>query len=443
MKPRTKLHHRVAELSSRLLRIDQNQKQWAFKECLPHKGYANKSSAFCLDCGETFSLELIKRKKAVCPHCKTKLTIEFTRKTTSEQTNYFAIVEVFGEFQVVRNFELNAHYKKGIPVKHYLHEILQYWIQPDSKTTMFGKLHTVTGYCDSWGGNWEIREENRRSWYGSKYDVYPRHYHPKSEFKKEYSKIGINHNLSGLTVLEAIKIIPNNPKAETLIKEKQFSLLGKMSGELGRVTNYWPSIKICLRNNYKVKDASIWMDYLDLLRYFNKDLHNAKYVCPKNLKLEHDRWMKKKREIIRLQEIERERLKIEKRQQNLEKAIVEYVERNKKFFDLEFTKGNITINVLQSVEEFKEEGDELKHCVYTNEYYLKEQSLILSAKVNGKRAETLEILLPDIKIAQSRGLNNKSTKHHEKIVDLVNKNLEKIRKIVIQSRPRGRKKSAA
>ena len=114
-----------------------------------------------------------------------------------------------------------------------------------------------------------------------------------------------------------------------------------------------------------------------------------------------------------------------------------------KFFDLEFKKGNISITVLKSIDEFKEEGDELKHCVYTNEYYLKEKSLILSAKVDGHRAETIELKLPELKIEQSRGLKNQPTKHHDTIIKLVESNLEKIRKIVIKTRPGGKEKSAA
>jgi len=442
MKPRTKLHFQVVDLSDELYAISKEQKQWAFTHCLPHKGYANKSRAFCLDCGETFSLELIKRKQATCPHCQTKLTIEETRKTTNEHTNYFAITEVVNEFQVVRNFELKARYKKGNEADWFVHEILQYWIQPNGKTTMFGKSHNTQSFCDSWGGYMEIREGGR-GYNGHKYDVYARKYHPDSEIKKEYSRYGISTSLSGITFLEAIKLLPNSPKAETILKEKEYSLLNQCTTSNYNINRYWNSIKICFRNKYKIKDASMWFDYLELLQYFKKDLRNAVYVCPKNLKKEHDRWMNKKREILRLQAIEDEKLRVIKRQQKLEKAIVDYVERWKNFFDLEFKKGNISISVLKSIDEFKEEGDELKHCVYTNEYYLKEKSLILSAKVDGKRAETIELKLPDLKIAQARGLKNESTEHHDQIIDLVNKNLEKIRKIVIKTKPRSKKKLVA
>lgn len=443
MKARTKLQHQVTELSQSLPRISLRQQQWAHKECLPHIGYANKTSAFCLDCGETFSLDKIKRNRATCPHCNTKITIEHTKKRTNERTNYFAITHVVDDFQVVENFELIAYYKKGNPVKHFIHAILEDWILPNGKVTKIGNLHTTTGYCDSWGGNWEIRDNGSAYWNNSKYNVYARRYHPNSVFKIDYKKYGIDHNLSGMNVIEAIKIIPNSPKAETLLKAKQYGLLGYYETHSGLISRYWSSIKICLRNKYKVIDASMWLDYLELLRYFNKDLNNCMYACPNNLKKEHDRLMNKKREILRLEEQKRAREATIKRQQKLETAVVQYIEHFKKFFDLEFTKGNISIKVLQSVDEFREEGDELKHCVFTNEYYLKEKSLILSARVDGIRAETIEISLEKMKIEQSRGLRNQATNHHDKIVELVKKNLEQIKKIANNNGPRSAKKQAA
>jgi DNA-directed RNA polymerase subunit RPC12/RpoP len=428
MKPRTKLHREVVDLASALRPITQSQKEWAYKECLPHKGYANKSGVFCLDCGETFSLDLVKRKKAVCPHCKTKVIVELSQKRTYNCVNYFAITQVFGDFQVVRNYEISARYHKGFRATYILEEILQNWIQPNNKITLFGLSHTTQGYCDSWGGQMEIREFSKNYYNQSKYDVYPRKYHPDSRFKPEYKKIGIDHNLSGLTVHEAIKMIPNNPKLETLIKAKQYSLLTK--GESYQINSFWPTIKICLRNKFIVKDVSIWMDYLELLKYFKKDLRNSKFVCPKNLSLEHDKLIKKKRAILAIEEQERDRLRVIERQKRLEVEIVQYIEHNKKFFDLEFKKGNISIKLLQSIDEFKAEGDELKHCVFTNEYYRRQDSLIFSARVNGKRAETVEVKIDKMKISQSRGISNQPSKYNNEIVDLMTKNLSKIRAIL-------------
>ena len=55
--------------------------------------------------------------------------------------------------------------------------------------------------------------------------------------------------------------------------------------------------------------------------------------------------------------------------------------------------GEICIKVLDSVEAIRQEGEAMHHCVFTNEYYLKADSLILSATIDGKRIETIEVSL--------------------------------------------------
>ena len=440
MKPRTKLQFRVAGLSDRIPKITNQQKQYAFNNYLEHRGFATKSKVLCLDCGESFPINLISKNKATCPNCNTRITVKKSRCTTDEQNNYFAITTIVEDFQVVRNFEIKAKYKKGRKADLFLHEILQYWILPNGKNTLFGKSHRLSWCMDSWGGGMEIRQESK-GFYGDRYDIYARFYHPDSVFKTEYLKYGINHNLRGFSFLEAINNLPNYPRFETLLKAKKTNFLNMDYRH--KIDMFWSSLKIMIKNEYKVNDASMYFDYLDLLRYFRKDLHNSKYVCPKNLKKAHDYLMKKKREIIRQQELQRERERIIERKQNLERAVMEYVQRNQKFFDLEFKEKEISITVLQSVQDFLEEGDELNHCVYTNEYYSKEDSLILSARVNGVRTETIEIKLPSLKIEQSRGYGNKPSKYNKKILVLVRKNLEKIREIVIKTRPKSKLKSAA
>ncbi len=59
----------------------------------------------------------------------------------------------------------------------------------------------------------------------SKYYVYPFKYHPASQIKPQYKKYGITKKLQGLTIPEAIKMLPETPKAETLLKARQFNLL--------------------------------------------------------------------------------------------------------------------------------------------------------------------------------------------------------------------------
>jgi hypothetical protein len=86
------------------------------------------------------------------------------------------------------------------------------------------------------------------------------------------------------------------------------------------------------------------------------------------------------------------------------------------------------VRVLESVEEIMQEGDSLHHCLYTNEYHLKPDSLILSACANGQRLETVEFSLSKMQVIQSRGVCNCNTEYHDRIIELVKKNIPLIRK---------------
>ncbi|MBP9983288.1 MAG: PcfJ domain-containing protein [Prevotella sp.] len=68
------------------------------------------------------------------------------------------------------------------------------------------------------------------------------------------------------------------------------------------------------------------------------------------------------------------------------------------------------------------------HCVFTNDYYLRPDSLVFSATIDGKRIETIEVSLETLKVVQSRGVCNSNTEYHDQIVKLVNKNKNLIRK---------------
>lgn len=63
----------------------------------------------------------------------------------------------------------------------------------------------------------------------------------------------------------------------------------------------------------------------------------------------------------------------------------------------------------------------MHHCV--GSYYSKEDSLILSATIDGKRIETIEVSISKLKVIQSRGVCNKNTKYHSQILSLVENNM--------------------
>jgi hypothetical protein len=165
----------------------------------------------------------------------------------------------------------------------------------------------------------------------------------------------------------------------------------------------------------------MWFDYLSLLYYFRKDLRNPKYICPENLKKEHDKYVEKKRKRDMKEKQERLRNKIKE-------AEIHYKRDKQQFFNIHISSGQSTICPLCSVKEFLEESETLKHCVFDNEYYSKKDSLIMSAKVNGIRTETIEISLNKWTIIQCQGYENKNSPFHDKIVQLVKDNIHLIRK---------------
>jgi hypothetical protein len=145
----------------------------------------------------------------------------------------------------------------------------------------------------------------------------------------------------------------------------------------------------------------------------------VKYLCPSNFAREHNRYVSKKREIDNREEFEKMKEKIEKEE-------IAYSKEKGCFFGLVFTDGELTVKVIDSVKEIMYEGNELKHCVFTNRYHKKKDSLLLSAAIGEKRLETVEISLKDFNIKQSRGKFNQATEYNQKIIDLVTRNLQKI-----------------
>ncbi len=139
-------------------------------------------------------------------------------------------------------------------------------------------------------------------------------------------------------------------------------------------------------------------------------------MCPENLNEAHDRLVQKKRKIQRKKKLHDLRLEIQQAQKR-------YANDKKRFFGLVFQEKQLTISVIENVKDFMQEGDELRHCVFTNEYYDKKDSLVLSAIVGDLSVETIEVSLSRMEILQCRGLKNKPSKHHKQILQLLSQNL--------------------
>ena len=422
MKPSTKIQHEVFQMNRNLIDIQSKIETWAFSECNEKVGIATKSKFWCIDCGDEHPISLVKNNKAVCPGCNMELAITKSRKRKFDQSYWVGFAElsqgeIMGDVQIIRLFEFRSYHAVGKKPRIYIQENIRQFIPRNHNKIQYVARKRNMGQGWPCYGDLEIRTISHYNTYV--YNPYPFKYHPWSQFKAEYEKLGINKDLQGLTFLSASRILPYDNKAETLLKSKQFSLFSECNNNSTSINQYWPSIKIALRNNYYVTDGGMFLDYLQLLSFFNKDLRSPKYVCPTDLKKEHDRYVKKKQELDRKAKLELQRQKIEKEQLEYEKAKGAY-------FGIAFTSGDLEVKVLQSVQEFFEQGDIHKHCVFANEYYKKEHALIMAAYKKGQPLETIEINLEKMEVVQARGLQNKASDYNKQILELVNSNIQKI-----------------
>src|SRR5690606_18658166 len=141
-----------------------------------------------------------------------------------------------------------SNHRMGNKASTYVHECIMQFV-PQDHNTLTGKVTYVArkrnmgqGYPTS--GDLEIREP--RAYDHWLYNPYPYKFHPHSQFKDQYTKYGINHELQGLTFLTAARVVPTNPKAETLLKAKQYHLFGECSERPSKIHQYWRSIKIAI-----------------------------------------------------------------------------------------------------------------------------------------------------------------------------------------------------
>ena len=417
MKPRNKFEKAVLEQSKHLRPITKTQSKWAFRECIDHFAYRlPKGRTTCMDCGHSWVIDK-HRETCTCPHCRAKLQVKETYERKLQQKQYFTILTTCGEFQVLRMFLLVVGMEKGYKAQTSIIEIGQYWWNMQGRKAVVAIQRVLGHYVDtfSYYSPMAIRNDNE----AYQHIVYSPIY-PKFKVTDILRRNGFKDNFYGIVPTQLIPALLTDSRVETLLKAGSTDHLRYFLGNKRTFEELWQSYKIAVRNGYEIADISLWSDYVDTLRRLGKDIHNPKYLCPTDLKGEHDR---RHEELLRV----REREEIEQKQKKAMEDEKRFKELKSKFFGICFTDGTIQVHVLESVQEHLEEGVSMHHCVFSNAYYLKEDSLILSATIEGKRIETIEVSLRTLEVVQSRGVCNKNTEYHEQIVNLVNANSRLIR----------------
>ena len=428
MKPKTKLHRRVLALSKKLPKITQKHRDWAYAKMFKFMVYKTQHLAVCFECGHRWNEEtnlVVKLHGVICPNCKKDLEYRSEKSWSWIDTQYWNMISRVGEFQVIRTFEVIHNAYKGRAAHYSCSEIYQHWFNAEMKQVCLGKDGSCGMY--SYGQvNWyygsalEVRNHDNNRYHQRISETYPR-----KNVLPEIKRNGFKGNFYGYSAMYFFRLLLTDRRFEILLKTKQIPTLDAYDSFKWSMDKDWRYIRICIRNKYRIPDYSMWRDYLNLLNYFKKDISNPKFICPENLREEHNKLvvMKREKQERESEEKKRERERIEK----------EILKSKKQLFPLKFTNGNIDIVVLKTIKDFKTEGKVLNHCVYESNYHKKVSSLIMSARKNAERLETIEVSLIDFKLLQARGYDNEDSAYHDEIINLVNKNINKIKRIVTKN----------
>lgn len=436
MIPKTDRQREIVALSATLPPLTETQRQWAINHCFSHRAFYSKKRAWCSQCGKSFKLEGTSGLIAdligdttICPHCGTHLTVVNSRRQKIDERWYYTVITTCKGYQVCRNFIASKYIEIGGSPVFDIREAVQNWINANGHEEVVARPCKClpSGCYDNWNFSkpMELRDVRKRPmcYRPDKYQVDGAWIYPNRTLLPKLKRNGYTGRCNTLPQSEMIKLLLTDREAEILAKNKQFSILGYKykKGYREFCTPYAHSIRIAIRNHYIVNDASMWFDYLELLAYFHLDTHNPHYVCPKNLKAEHDRLLARKRRVEARKAEEAKRLEAVKweEQYRAEKA---------KFFGICFGNENITITVIQSVADMADEGKAMHHCVFDMGYYKKPDSLILTARdPAGNRIETIEISLKTFSVVQSRAKCNGTSERHDEILALINQNINLIK----------------
>lgn len=371
MKPRSKKERRIAELAATLPTLRPSDEEWI------NKSYKRSGG---LGCG------------------------------------YYVILERCKDYQVIR------YYFKTL---HNILEVMQIWINENEEFVVSRpRLWRVDGWLNK---PMQFRHINEYAAYSYMGDM--RHL-PYCGAKVRTTlpilhRAGLRTSLHRLHPYNLCKILFRSNRAETLFKLRQYTLVFEFYSRWSAHTlsdeTIWQAIRVAMRHGFQWKstdDAEKWCKMIKDLEEIGLDTRNPHYICPDNLKEAQVYWHKRR---VRFDEAQAKKLEREK--------ILAYEPTFKKnrerFFDMVFRDKDLEIKIIPTATGIMEEGEAMHHCVAR--YYNHVCSLILSARVDGERVETIEVNLNSYTLVQSRGILNKSTIYHKRIENLILKHMDEIK----------------
>lgn len=335
---------------------------------------------------------------------------------------YAVVNQSYQGWQVMRYFRISRRGKRNISYTTW--EVMQLWSKQGEGQVVISRKRCLGLYLDTFvlSSDMEIR---RPCMYRGNWMDIPYMYLYNKSLGGIYADIepvfDIDlDNVEGTYCnrRKMYELVAKTKFPDTFIKS-QTSLFAYAAQGGYDTEEYATAFKIAMRHHYHVEQPDSYIDYLKALAFLGKDIHNPFYVCPEDFKAMHDKYIAK-------MQAEKDKQEEKERVEKDAAANEKYQSWRKRFFDMLISDGKIECHVLQSVGEFFAEGKAMHNCVYQCGYYKKPYSLIFSARIDGKRVETVEFDLGMNKVVQAYGKCNKFSKYHNEIVNLVNANADRI-----------------
>lgn len=368
-----------------------------------------------------------------CPHCGEKLTRCRTIQRgighyTHRDYNIALKVEAHGPWQVLRYYYveyeaiMGGEPRMGKPI-----EIVRRWYNIEH-----GGLPVVwsTGRQGSWYGcgfalytELSLKQENKAG-YGYACNIHYRVMEDAIVPGAKWHRLLRRDGFKGASTMRHldlaafdVPVVFKHPNLVTLYKAHQWALLkyygAEASVSLAKIQEDWPSIRVALRHGYRITDPGLWHDYLGQLRELGEDTLSPHWICPVNLPLAHDLTNSRIQRLRKAKEVERDK-------QRAAAAEEKYARKIAPFRDLRLSTAGVVITVIPSVEDVRQEGEHMHHCVFSCNYYDKQTTLLLSARdTEGHRLETIEFNLSSGKVEQSRAVQNGTSPKHKQIFNMM------------------------
>ena len=430
MKPRNKREALVLQLNRELPPVTEQQKEWLKGRLDQWVLYKMGGQCKCTRCGaewkempSTIRYWRVSLAAAVgvedcqCPDCSAMMKVKYFRYYSGVNFTSMLIFTTYKSWQVIRFVFCSMTVLWGEPTSYDIEERYQLWIDDEGREVIMSLPYSRSPFhtCFHSGNPMVIARHNASSVgsyaFGDMFEADAAHVYPWYRVTERVKRNGWSAALKVLQPYKQYEVLLGllkDPKVETLAKWGDMKLLNGCLSHPGTLfARRWQQVLIAHRHRYKIQDVGLWLDLLVFLEEEGKDLTSPHYICPADLRAEHDRWQRK---------IEERRRK----EKAHEKAVRDsrYRKAHERFAGLCCIITDMSIRPLLTAQELLDEGEARHHCVGT--YTDKLDSLILSIRDgHDNRLETAEVNLDQMTVVQCRGFANHPSPRHKEIEQAV------------------------